>query len=163
MSLSHFDKEGKAVMVDISGKDKTARLAIACGHVLCHQETVELIEQGDATKGDVLGAARLAGIMAAKKTAGLIPLCHPLLLEKVTIDFTLDVANGRIDIRSTVAVTGKTGAEMEALTAVTVAALTIYDMVKAVDKEMIIGGVALLEKSGGKSGHFVRKSDLAGS
>jgi cyclic pyranopterin phosphate synthase len=152
--LSHFDKDGKAAMVDISDKSETKRTAIAKGSISMEPETLSLIEAGTAKKGDVLGIARVAGIMAAKKASDLIPLCHPLALNKVTVDFTLDKESSRVDIKALAKVDGKTGVEMEALTAVSVAALTIYDMVKAVDKNMVIGDIRLAFKDGGKSGTY---------
>lgn len=152
--LTHFDEAGNAAMVDVSAKEETVRVAIARGHVTMRPETLALIRDGGMEKGDVLGVARLAGIMAAKKTPDLIPLCHPLMLSKVAVDFQLDARGNRVEIEATVKLKGRTGVEMEALTAVTVAALTIYDMCKAVDKGMIIGGVHLVYKEGGKSGTF---------
>jgi cyclic pyranopterin phosphate synthase len=156
MKLTHFDDEGKARMVDVSGKGLTTRVAVASGSISMKVDTLRLIKQGKIEKGDVLGVARVAGIMAAKKTSGLIPMCHPLSITSVAIDFTIDDKKKSVDIKSTVKVTGQTGVEMEALTATSVAALTIYDMCKAVDKEMVIGEIMLLEKSGGKSGTFRR-------
>lgn len=150
--LSHFDKDGKAAMVDVSEKAETTRIAVARGSIQMAPETLALIRSGSADKGDVLGVARIAGIQAAKKTSDLIPLCHPLPITKVSIDFTLDVKESKVDIEATVKVTGKTGVEMEALTAVTVSALTIYDMVKAADKKMVIGQAFVASKEGGKSG-----------
>ena len=158
MRLTHFDKDGKARMVDVTNKAATARVAVACGSVMMKAETLKLIRQGRVEKGDVLGVARVAGIMAAKRTHDLIPMCHPLNISSVSIDFIIDDKKNRIDIKTTVKLTGRTGVEMEALTAASVAALTIYDMCKAIDKEMVISGILLLEKSGGKSGSFVRKS-----
>ncbi len=152
--LSHFNEDGAAHMVDVGGKSATAREAVAGARITMSAEAFAHAKQGTAKKGDVLGVARLAGIMAAKKTPDLIPLCHPLALESVDVAFELDDASHAIDIRSTVALTGKTGVEMEALTAASVAALTIYDMLKAVDKSMVISDVRLLKKSGGKSGNF---------
>lgn len=153
MTLTHFDAAGRAAMVDVAGKPETERLAIARGRVVMAPETLALIAEGRAGKGDVLGVARLAGIMAAKRTSDLIPLCHPLMLTKVSVDLTL-AAPDAVEIEAAVRVTGRTGVEMEALTAVTVAALTIYDMVKAVDRGMRIEGVHLALKEGGKSGRF---------
>lgn len=141
-------------MVDVSEKAETVRIATAEGHVKMAAETLALIPQGDARKGDVIGTARLAGIMAAKRTADLIPLCHPLMLTKVTVEIEEDTTLPGLRVTATAKLTGKTGVEMEALTAVSVACLTIYDMAKAVDKTMEIGGIRLLEKSGGKSGDF---------
>ena len=152
-SLTHFDEAGRATMVDVAGKPETERLAIARGRVVMAPATLALIAEGRAGKGDVLGIARIAGIMAAKKTSDLIPLCHPLMLTKVSLDLTL-CAPDTVEIEAAVRVTGRTGVEMEALTAVTVAALTIYDMVKAVDRGMRIEGVHLALKEGGKSGRF---------
>jgi len=153
MSLSHFDAEGRATMVDVSAKAETERVAVARGRIVMAPATLALIAEGRANKGDVLGVARLAGIMAAKRTPDLIPLCHPLMLAKVTVDLGI-VAPDAVEIEATVKVTGRTGVEMEALTAVTVAALTVYDMVKAVDRGMRIEAVRLVHKSGGKSGSF---------
>ncbi|HMK56482.1 MAG TPA: cyclic pyranopterin monophosphate synthase MoaC [Dissulfurispiraceae bacterium] len=157
MKLSHFDEKGRARMVDVTEKAVTSRVAVACGSISMKAATLKLIEQGKVEKGDVLGVARVAGIMAAKKTSELIPMCHPLNISSVNVDFVIDGRNNKVDINATVKVTGQTGVEMEALTAVSVAALTIYDMCKAVDKEMVISEIMLLEKSGGKSGHFKRK------
>ena len=153
-TLTHLGASGEARMVDVSGKDVTDRVAVAEGHVVMQAETLRLVKDGNAKKGDVLGTARIAGIMAAKKTHDLIPLCHPLALSKVEITLEPDNALPGIHIRATVKVSGKTGVEMEALTAVSVAALTIYDMVKAVDRGMRIEGIHLVEKAGGKSGHY---------
>lgn len=150
--LTHFDERGNAAMVDVTSKAETDREARARGRITMRPETMALIQGGSLAKGDVLGVARLAGIMAAKKTADLIPLCHPLMLSKVTVDFTLDTEAAAVEIEASVRVSGKTGVEMEALTAVSVAALTIYDMCKAVDRGMTIGDVRLVYKAGGKSG-----------
>ena len=152
--LSHFDSDGKAHMVDVSNKPVTARTAVAEGFIKMTPETLALITEGRADKGDVLGIARIAGIMGAKKTADLIPLCHPLPITKVALDLTPDTALPGICITATVKTGGQTGVEMEALTAVSIAALTVYDMVKAVQKDMEIGGVRLTFKDGGKSGRF---------
>lgn len=152
--LSHFDSTGKAAMVDVSAKPESARIAIASGCVSMRPETLELIAAGRAEKGDVLGVARLAGIMAAKRTHELIPLCHPLAISAITLDLTCDTARHAVDIVATVKLTGRTGVEMEALTAVSIAALTLYDMVKAVDRGMVIGDIRLIHKSGGKSGVY---------
>ena len=152
--LSHIGKGGEARMVDVSAKDATDRIAVAEGRVVMQKSTLALVQSGDAKKGDVLGAARLAGIMAAKRTHELIPLCHPLALSKVAVDITPDKKQSGLIVRSTVKVKGPTGVEMEALMAVAVACLTIYDMVKAVERGMRIEGIRLLEKSGGKSGHY---------
>ena len=154
MALTHFDAEGQAHMVDVSEKAETARTAVAEGWVKMSPETLDLVEKGDAKKGDVLGVARLAGIIGAKKTADLIPLCHPLALAKVSLDLAIDRARPGVRIEATVKTTGRTGVEMEALTAVSVAALTVYDMVKAVDRAMQIGGIRVLLKDGGKSGRY---------
>jgi cyclic pyranopterin phosphate synthase len=144
-------------MVDVSAKAATARVAVAEGRVLMTKATLDLVLKGDAKKGDVLGAARLAGIMAAKRTHELIPLCHPLALSQVTVDITPDRKLSGLTVRATAKVSGQTGVEMEALTAVSVACLTIYDMVKAVERGMRIEGIRLVEKSGGKSGHYRAK------
>lgn len=152
--LSHFDAAGQAHMVDVSDKAVTSRIAVAEGHITMTSETLALVAEGRATKGDVLGIARLAGIMAAKKTADLIPLCHPLPISKVTVNLTPDAALPGVRITATVKTTGQTGVEMEALTAVSVAALTVHDMVKAVQKDMEIGGIRVTLKDGGKSGRF---------
>jgi len=154
MSLTHFDTEGRAHMVDVSAKDVTDRIAVAEGYIKMAAQTLDLIEKGEAKKGDVAGVARLAGIMGAKKTADLIPLCHPLALAKVSIEIDSDRALPGLRIATTVKTTGQTGVEMEALTAASVAALTVYDMVKAADRTMEIGGVRLVLKDGGKSGRF---------
>jgi cyclic pyranopterin phosphate synthase len=154
--FTHFDKEGKARMVDVSDKAETERVATATGSVLMQPATLALIKEGGVKKGDVLSVARLAGIMGAKKTPDLIPLCHPLALTSVQVDLTLDEARNAVDITATCKLTGKTGVEMEALTAVSVAALTVYDMCKAVDKAMQIVDIRLTRKSGGKSGTFER-------
>jgi cyclic pyranopterin phosphate synthase len=154
--FTHFDKEGKARMVDVSDKAETERSATAKGSVLMQPTTLALIRDGGVKKGDVLSIARLAGIMGAKKTPDLIPLCHPLALTSVQVDLTLDEARNAVDITATCKLTGKTGVEMEALTAVSVAALTVYDMCKAVDKGMQIVDIRLIHKSGGKSGTYER-------
>lgn len=155
--LTHFNEQGQAHMVDVGEKDSTQRVAIASGLIRMQPETLSLILQGGHKKGDVLGIARVAGIMAAKKTPELIPLCHPLALTHVSVDFTPDQQDSLIRCRTTAATTGQTGVEMEALCAVQNALLTIYDMCKAVDRGMTIDEVRLEEKSGGKSGHWVRK------
>ncbi len=152
--LTHFDRKGDAHMVDVSDKASTARIAVATGSVRMRPETLDLVINGRAEKGDVLGVARLAGIMGAKKTSELIPLCHPLPLTKVALDLTPDTALPGIRIEATVRTTGRTGVEMEALTAVSTAALTLYDMVKAVDKGMEINDIRLVLKDGGKSGRY---------
>ena len=153
MALTHFDAAGRAAMVDVSGKEETSRTATARGRIVMAPATLVLIREGRAGKGDVLGVARLAGIMAAKRTPDLIPLCHPLMISKVTVDLEPE-GEDAVAIEATVKVTGRTGVEMEALTAVTVAALTVYDMVKAVDRSMRIEDVRLVHKAGGKSGEF---------
>lgn len=152
--LTHFDGQGHAHMVDVSGKPVTDRIAVACGQVVMSPETLSLITSGQAKKGDVLGIARLAGIMGAKKTADLIPLCHPLPITKVALDLRPDATLPGIRVEATVKTGGQTGVEMEALTAVSIACLTIYDMVKAVEKSMRIEGIRLVLKEGGKSGRF---------
>ncbi|WP_170455394.1 cyclic pyranopterin monophosphate synthase MoaC [Ruegeria arenilitoris] len=157
MPLTHFDSDGQAHMVDVSDKDTTNRVAVATGYVKMAQQTFEIISEGRAKKGDVLGVARLAGIMGAKKTPDLIPLCHPLPVTKVSVDLTLDPDLPGVQIEATVKTTGQTGVEMEALTAVSTAALTVYDMAKAVDKAMEIGGIRVLLKDGGKSGRYEAK------
>lgn len=153
MSLTHFDASGQAHMVDVSGKDVTAREAVAEGCVIMSNEALNLA-QGGAAKGDVTGVARLAGIMAAKRTSDLIPLCHPLPISKVSLDLVPDPALPGLRVSATVRTTGQTGVEMEALTAVSVACLTIYDMLKAVEKSMVITNIRLRSKSGGKSGDY---------
>jgi len=152
--LTHFTEDGATHMVDVSEKQVTERIAIASGRISMSAEAFGHVKAGTAKKGDVLGTARLAGIMAAKKTSDLIPLCHPLPISKAEVDFDLDDAAKAVHIRATVKVTAKTGVEMEALTAATVAALTIYDMLKAVDKTMVIGDIRLLKKDGGRSGLY---------
>lgn len=152
--FTHFDEKGNARMVDVGGKEATERVATAKGSVLMRQETIALIRQGGIKKGDVLSVARLAGIMGAKRTPDLIPLCHPLSLTSVSVDLTVDEGRNAIDITATCKLTGQTGVEMEALTAVSVAALTIYDMCKAVDKGMRLTDIRLVHKSGGKSGTY---------
>ena len=150
--LTHFDAEGRAVMVDVSDKAETNRVAVARGSVTMAAETLDRIRQGTVAKGDVLSVARLAGIMGAKRTPDLIPLCHPLALSSVRIELALVPERNAVEIEATCRLKGRTGVEMEALTAVSVAALTIYDMVKAVDRSMVIGEIRLVHKSGGKSG-----------
>ncbi len=152
--LTHIGASGEAHMVDVGDKAETTRSATAEGYVRMLPETLTLIREGNAKKGDVIGTARLAGIMAAKKTSDLIPLCHPLMLTKVVVDITEDEALPGLRVTATAKLTGKTGVEMEALTAASVACLTIYDMAKAVDRAMEIGGIRLLEKTGGKSGTY---------
>jgi len=154
--LTHFNQNGAAHMVDVATKDITHRRAIASGRIEMQADTLRLIEQGGHKKGDVLGIARIAGIMAAKKTADLIPLCHPLTLTHINIDFVIDQSRSLVSCTATVETDGKTGVEMEALTAVQTALLTIYDMCKAVDRGMTLNEIRLDEKSGGKSGHWQR-------
>lgn len=156
--LSHIDKDGKASMVDVTGKTTTHREAIAKGSISMKKETLKLITDNRISKGNVLETARLAGIMAAKRTYSLIPLCHQLNITNVSVDFKVDKRRNKIDIKAKAICIGQTGVEMEALTAVSVSALTIYDMCKAVDKAMIISDIMLLKKSGGKSGEWKRKS-----
>lgn len=157
--LTHIGASGEAHMVDVGDKDVTQRTAIAEGHVRMLPQTLKTILEGDAKKGDVLGVARIAGIMAAKKTHELVPLCHPLLITKVTVDIEPDQDLPGLRVRSLVRVSGKTGVEMEALTAVSVACLTIYDMAKAIDRGMTISGISLLEKTGGKSGDWLKDKE----
>ena len=152
--LTHFDSNGNAIMVDVSQKNETERIATACSIISISKETLECIKNNKIGKGDVLGVARVAGIMAAKKTSDLIPMCHPLMITKCNIDYEIDDIENNIKILATVKVVGKTGVEMEALTAATVCALTIYDMCKAIDKKMVIENTFLLNKIGGKSGEF---------
>ncbi len=153
--LSHIDESGRARMVDVSAKDQTVRVAVAAGRVLMQPTTLGLLLRGEIAKGNVLTTAQVAGIMAAKHTHELIPMCHPLLLTGIDVELTPDEANSAVEITATVRTTGKTGVEMEALTAVSVAGLTVYDMCKAVDRGMRIEGVRLLRKSGGASGDWV--------
>jgi len=155
--FTHFNQSGEAHMVDVGAKDVTHRTAIAGGSIHMQPETLAMILEGGHKKGDVLGIARIAGIMASKKTADLVPLCHPLALTHVELEFETVEADARIDCRVTVETRGQTGVEMEALTAVQVALLTIYDMCKAVDKGMVMDNIRLLEKKGGKSGHWKRE------
>ncbi|ETX26628.1 cyclic pyranopterin monophosphate synthase MoaC [Roseivivax isoporae] len=152
--LSHFDADGHAHMVDVSDKAETARVAVAAGWVKMAPETLDIVTEGSAKKGDVIGVARLAGIMGAKRTSDLIPLCHPLPVSKVAVEIVPDRDLPGLRIEATVKTTGRTGVEMEALTAVSTTALTVYDMVKAVDRTMEIGGITLRLKDGGKSGRF---------
>lgn len=155
-NFTHFDVDGNAVMVDVSKKNETERVATACGKITLSEKAYALVKSGSMSKGDVLGVARVAGIMAAKKVDSLIPLCHPLAITKVTIDFEYLDETRQIAIEAVVGMCGKTGVEMEALTAVSIAALTIYDMCKAVDKSMLIGDICLKKKTGGKSGTYIR-------
>jgi cyclic pyranopterin monophosphate synthase len=154
--FTHFDDQGNAVMVDVGHKDVTSRTALASGKISMSKKAYGLVKDGLIAKGDVLGVARIAGIMAAKKVPDLIPLTHPLLLDKVNIDFIFHDENNTIEVLATVGIHGKTGVELEAMTAVSIAALTIYDMCKAVDKSMVISDICLLKKTGGKSGTFSR-------
>lgn len=155
--LTHFDEQGNARMVDVGQKQETVRVADAAGNIKMSKKAFELVKSGSIAKGDVLGIARVAGVMAAKKVDELIPLAHPLMITKITIDFAYRDEDFSVDIFATVGICGKTGVEMEALTAVSIAALTIYDMCKAVDKSMVIGNIRLLKKTGGKSGTYLRK------
>ena len=159
MKLSHLDERGRARMVDVGSKPDTERVAVAKGEIIMRPETLALIQEGGIPKGDVLAVAQVAGVMAAKRVAELIPMCHPLLLTHVQVDFAPDEERSLVEIAATVKTTGKTGVEMEALTAVSVAALTIYDMCKAVDRAMRITNVRLVRKSGGKSGEIVLEED----
>ena len=153
--FTHFDDSGNAIMVDVTDKEVTERTAVAAGGILVSREVYDAVKGGSAKKGDVLGTARVAGIMAAKRTSELIPMCHPLMLTKVTVDFELEEESHRIRCVCTAKLSGKTGVEMEALTRVSVALLTIYDMCKAMDRAMRIEDIHLVEKMGGKSGHFI--------
>ncbi|OJU89140.1 MAG: molybdenum cofactor biosynthesis protein C [Shinella sp. 65-6] len=155
MTLTHFDADGQAHMVDVTAKVETTRLAVAEAQVLMAPETLALVVAGSASKGDVLGVARIAGIMAAKRTADLIPLCHPLALTRATVDFEIDHHLPGVHVRAAVQTNGPTGVEMEALAAASVACLTIYDMLKAIEKGMVITGLRLVLKDGGKSGRYV--------
>ena len=155
--LTHFNQAGEAHMVDVGDKSVTKRIAVAEGQIRMLDKTLDLIKQGNHKKGDVLGIARIAGIMAAKRTSDLIPLCHPLALTKVTVDFKIIEEEMAVECRVQVQTSGQTGVEMEALTAAQVALLTIYDMCKAVDRGMVMTNIRLLEKMGGKSGHWVRE------
>lgn len=158
--LTHIDNSGRGRMVDVTEKGETERIAIARSTIQMLPSTLELIKTGGAKKGDVLGVAQVAAVMGSKQTPNLIPMCHPLLLTNVEVDFEIDDENSSIHCFVTAKLTGKTGVEMEALTAASIAALTIYDMCKAVDKGMIIKNVCLLEKMGGKSGHYKREGDI---
>lgn len=157
MGFTHFNEDGRAKMVDVGDKDNTNRVARASCYIEMKKETLEAIIDGQIKKGDVLSVAQVGGIMASKKTAELIPMCHNIFLTGCNITFSIDEENNRINIVAEVKTTGKTGVEMEALTAASTTALTIYDMCKAIDREMIIGDIKLLEKKGGKSGHFIRR------
>lgn len=154
--FTHFDDDGKAVMVDITEKNVTERTAVATGEIVMNRETLEAVKKGNIKKGDVLGVARIAAIMAAKQTQSLIPMCHNILLTNAKIEFSFDDDGNKILIKSTVKTTGKTGVEMEALTMVSIAGLTIYDMCKSMDKSMVIGEIRLVEKHGGKSGDWIK-------
>lgn len=154
--FTHFDDDGKAVMVDITEKKITERIAVATGEIVMNKETLEAVKKGNIKKGDVLGVARIAAIMAAKQTHSLIPMCHNILLTNAKIEFSFDDEENKILIKSTVKTTGKTGVEMEALTMVSIAGLTIYDMCKSMDKSMVIGEIRLVEKHGGKSGDWIK-------
>ena len=155
--LTHIDETGAASMVDVSAKDITTRVAVARGRISMKPETLALVETGTAKKGDVIATTRIAAIMAAKRTHELIPLCHPLAISKITVSFEIDRKASAIDVTAMVKLDGKTGVEMEALTAVSVGCLTLYDMLKAVDRGMTISNIHLVEKSGGKSGHYIAK------
>ncbi len=157
MELTHINEQGRARMVDVSEKDETQREAVACGNVYMKRETLERIKEGTIKKGDVLSVAQVAGVMGAKKTSDVIPMCHPIMISGCDIKFSLDFEKNRVEITATVKNTGQTGVEMEALTAVSIAGLTIYDMCKAIDRGMIVSDVMLMKKSGGKSGVFERK------
>jgi cyclic pyranopterin phosphate synthase len=157
MELTHINEQGRAKMVDVSEKQDTLREAIAYGNVYMKKETLQRIKEGTIKKGDVLSVAQVAGIMGSKKTSDIIPMCHPIMISGCDINFSLNFDENRVEIISTVKNTGQTGVEMEALTAVAIAGLTIYDMCKAIDREMIVSDVKLLKKSGGKSGLFERK------
>lgn len=157
MELTHINEEGRAKMVDVSEKIDTVREAVAIGYVSMKRETLEKIKEGTISKGDVLSVAQVGGIMGAKNTPQIIPMCHPIMISGCDINFKIDFENNRVEITATTKTVGKTGIEMEALTAVSTAALTIYDMCKAIDREMIINNIMLVKKSGGKSGIFERK------
>lgn len=157
MEFTHFNKSGRARMVDVSGKDETEREAIASGSIYMKRETLDKINEGTIKKGDVLSVAQVGGIMAAKNTSHIIPMCHPIMISGCDINFNFDFENSKVDIMATVKNVGQTGVEMEALTAVSAAALTIYDMCKAIDRGMTISNICLLKKSGGKSGTYERK------
>ncbi len=160
IKLTHIDPSGRGRMVDVSEKDETKRVAVAHGKISMSQETLLLLKEGGIGKGDVLGVAQTAGIMAAKQAGQLIPMCHPLFLTGVEMEFNILTEESAVEIKAQVSTVGKTGVEMEALTAVSVAALTVYDMCKAVDKNMVISDVYLLEKTGGKSGRYTRKKEV---
>ncbi len=155
-TLTHFNAQGQAHMVDVGDKVMTERVAVAQGEIALSDAALQMVVNGNSKKGDVLGIARIAAIMATKKTHELIPLCHPLMISHVDVDFQVNSEKNKIVMQTTVKTCGQTGIEMEALTAISVGLLTIYDMLKAIDKTMVIGNIALLEKSGGRSGHFIR-------
>ncbi|ONI39887.1 molybdenum cofactor biosynthesis protein C [Candidatus Epulonipiscium fishelsonii] len=155
--FTHFDNAGNAIMVDVSDKEITNRIAVACGSIKVNQQVLQSIKNRTAKKGDVLGVARVAGIMGIKQTSNLIPMCHPLLISKSSIDFEINEEQNTIMVECSVKIEGKTGVEMEALNGVTIALLTIYDMCKAIDKEMIIQNIFLKEKMGGRSGHYKKQ------
>lgn len=157
--LTHFNQEGRARMVDVTTKNETVRVAVARGEVVMQPKTLQAIKDGSIAKGDVLAVAQVAGILAAKQTGSLIPMCHPLFITGADISFVLDEAGSKVNIQATVKTTGKTGVEMEALTAVSVTGLTIYDMCKAIDKGMVVDNVRLVEKTGGKSGRYEREGE----
>lgn len=157
MELTHINEEGRAKMVDVSEKFDTTRVAVAIGSIFMRGETLERIKKGSILKGDVLSVAQVAGIMGSKSTSSIIPMCHPIMISGCDISFHIDSENNKIDITATTKTVGKTGIEIEALTAVSISALTIYDMCKAIDREMVISNIMLLKKSGGKSGLFERK------
>jgi len=159
--LTHINRQGRAKMVDVSNKGDTTRIAVARGEVSMKPETLSLVKEGGIAKGDVLAVSQVAGIMGAKRTPDLIPMCHPLMLSGIDMAFFINEKESKVEIEATVKLTGKTGVEMEALTAVSIAALTIYDMCKAVDKEMVIQNIRLISKSGGKSGEFIRKGEVS--
>jgi cyclic pyranopterin phosphate synthase len=161
--LTHFDERGAARMVDVGGKEETHRTATAAGFISMEPATLEIVASGTSKKGDVLGVARIAAIQAAKRTSELVPLCHPIALSAVNVEFALDRERSRVECRATVECTGRTGVEMEALTAVQVGLLTIYDMCKAVDRAMRIEGIHLIEKRGGRSGDFHAEQDVTGA
>ncbi len=158
--LTHFNEDGRARMVDVTAKDETVRVATARGAVYMRPETLAAIKEGQIAKGDVLAVAQVAGVMAAKQTSALIPMCHPLFITGADLSFNIDEQSSKVDVQAVVKTTGKTGVEMEALTAVSVAALTIYDMCKAIDKDMVIDNTRLIEKTGGKSGRYVREGEI---
>ena len=160
--LTHFDAKGQAIMVDVTHKEETSRTAVAKGRIRVSPETLQAITEGTAKKGDVLGVARVAGIMAVKRTSELIPMCHPLMLGKCSVDFRLDREQCEVEAICTASLKGQTGVEMEALTGVSVALLTIYDMCKAIDKRMEITGIHLAKKTGGKSGLFINDPEFEG-